>query len=502
MSENEKINRRDFLKRFAGVSAAPLFLFLSNARSQELTPNIVLISIDSLRADHLGCYGYSKTTSPNIDTLANEGIVFTNAISTTTWTLPSHISMLTSLYPEVHQVIHDGKKLSDTAVVCSEIMKEAGYLTAGFVSGPYLSSEFGYNQGFDLYDDYTINYSSNEESHKGITSTKIHQQVTKWLEKNYRNPFFLFIHYWDVHYDYAPPPPFDTMFDPNYKGTITGKDFARNERINPEMPKRDLEHIISVYDGEIAFTDSYIGKLMQYLKHLGIYENTMVILTSDHGDEFFEHGSKGHRRNLFDETLKVPLIIKFPSANSISDLFRHLRKRINQQVSIVDIVPTFLDYLGITPGITLDGQSLLPLMASDIKVDTNSLKPYRFADLHGFMKCVRTNQFKYIHIAHRKPAREKETRTFSLHRLFDKIRDIHDDIKVEEKERTLLFDLQNDPKELHNLERSNPELKIEMHHFLMNWLNEAKILAKNIGKSDFEYDENLKKKLKDLGYIQ
>ena len=172
MSENEKINRRDFLKRLAGISAVPFFLFLSNAVGQEHPPNVVLISIDSLRADHLGCYGYPKATSPNIDALANKSVFY--AISTTTWTLPAHISMLTSLYPEVHQVIHDGNKLSDKAVVCAEIMKEAGYLTAGFVSGPYLSSKFGYNQGFDLYDDYTINYSSNEESHRGITAPKVH----------------------------------------------------------------------------------------------------------------------------------------------------------------------------------------------------------------------------------------------------------------------------------------------------------------------------------------
>jgi len=560
-SENENINRRYFLKRLAGISIVLFLFFLSNAIGQERLPNIILISIDSLRADHLGCYGYPKPTSPNIDALANESVVFTNAISTTTWTLPAHISMLTSLYPEVHQVINDGNKLSDKAVVplnppyqrgqgvvCAEIMKEAGYLTAGFVSGPYLSSKFGYNQGFDLYDDYTINYSSNEESHRGTTSPKIHQQVTKWLEQNYSSQFFLFIHYWDVHYDYTPPPPFDTMFDPDYTGTITGKNYEGNKLINPQMPKRDLEHIIALYDGEIAFTDSYIGKLMTYLKELGIYENTMVILTSDHGDEFFEHGCKGHRNNLFDETLKVPLIIKFPppypggrggKENPIFASLSPLEMCINQQVSIIDIVPTFLDYLGITPNPSypplqkggrgdLEGQSLLPLVAGNImagtEVPTNSqgaslshFKPYKFADLHGFMKCVRTNQFKYIHIAQTEDVRKKETRIFSLHRpfakfilerseglkgkLFDKIRG-NDDMKVEEIEKILLFDLQHDPTERHNLAMSNPEIKIEMHQILMNWLNKAKILAENMGKNDFEYDEDLKKKLRDLGYIQ
>ncbi|HIE26324.1 TPA: hypothetical protein EYP66_03460 [Candidatus Poribacteria bacterium] len=497
MSEYENINRRDFLKRLVGLSAAPFLFFLSDAMGQEQPPNVILISIDSLRADHLGCYRYPKTTSPNIDSLANEGVVFTNAISTTTWTLPAHISMLTSLYPEVHQVIHDGKKLSDRAVVCAEIMKEAGYLTAGFVSGPYLSSKFGYNQGFDLYDDYTINYSSNEASHHGITSPQIHRQVIKWLKQSYRSPFFLFIHYWDVHYDYAPPPPFDAMFDPDYTGTITGEDYERNERINPQMPKRALEHIIALYDGEIAFTDSYIGKLMKHLKHLGVYDNTMIILTSDHGDEFFEHGHKCHRNNLFDETLRVPLIIKFPSGRGGPASLNPLRRRLNQQVSIVDIVPTFLDYLGITPDSALDGQSLMPLIA-DAETLAHS-KPYCFADLHGLMKCVRTNQFKYIHIARQQKSRKKGMRRFSLHRLFDKLKE-HHDMRVGEK--TLLFDLQYDPEERHNLAASNPEIQIKMHRILMNWLSEAKILAANIGKSNFEYDEDLKRKLTDLGYIQ
>jgi len=423
-------------------------------------PNIILISIDSLRSDHLGCYGYKRNTTPNIDKLAEEGVTFENAISTTSWTLPAHISMLTALSPEVHQVIRDGVRLSKKATVCAEVLKDAGYLTAGVVSAPYLYSEFGFNQGFDLYDDYTIYYASNRESHQGITSPKIHKRVTKWLEKNHRNSFFLFIHYWDVHYDYNPPPPYDTMFDPDYKGKITAENYERNHRINPSMRKRDLEHIISLYDGEIAFTDSYIGKLLEYLNQLSIYDKTMIILTADHGDEFFEHGRKGHRKNLFDETLKVPLMIKFPSNEWKG-------KRIDRQVQIIDIVPTFLSYLSFNWDANVQGKNLMPL----IHRETDEPEPPRFADLHGWFKCVRTNQAKYL-------------------------------LNVDRRKRFQLYDLENDKGEQDDIAMSQPTLKKKMHKTLMDWLKVAKILAKNLGKSEFEYEEHLKKQLKSLGYIE
>ena len=430
------------------------------ASSTDEFPNIILISIDSLRSDHLGCYGYKRNTTPNIDKLAADGVTFENAISTTTWTLPAHISMLTALSPEVHQVIRDGVRLSEKATVCAEILKDADYLTAGFVSAPYLHSEFGFNQGFDLYDDYTIYHSSNRASHQGITSPKIHKRVKKWLAKNHQQSFFLFVHYWDVHYDYNPPPPYDTMFDPNYKGKITGENYERNHRINPSMHKRDLEHIIALYDGEIAFTDSYIGKLLAYLKQLGLYDKTLIILTADHGDEFFEHGRKGHRKNLFDETLKVPLMMKFP-ANEWQG------KRLAKQVQIIDIVPTFLAYLSFNWDANFQGKSLMPLISGA----ADESEPYNFADLHGWLKCVRSNQTKYI-------------------------------VNMERRKRFQLYDLAEDKGEQHDKTMSRPALRKKMHKTLTDWLKVAKILAKNLGKSEFEYEENLKKQLKDLGYIQ
>ncbi|MFC1502344.1 sulfatase [bacterium] len=422
--------------------------------------NVILISIDALRSDHLGCYGYEKETSPHIDALRNDGVLFSNTISTSTWTLPAHISMLTALAPEVHQVVDDGMRLSDKVMVCAEIFKEAGFTTAGFVSAPYLRSEFGYDQGFDLYDDYTIYYTSKQETHRDITSPKIHNRVSKWLEQNYNSSFFLFLHYWDVHYDYNPPPPYDTLFDPDYDGDINTDNFETNDAVNASISRRDLDHIIALYDGEIAFTDSYIGKLIKLLKQLDIYDKTLIVLTADHGAEFFEHGEKGHRKNLYDVTLKVPLIIKFPFNEEKG-------KRIDSQVQIIDIVPTLFSSLFQDLKLEVQGQSLLPL----IKDEAPELDPYRYADLHGKLKSVRSGPVKYI---------------LNM-------------VDVKELE---LYDLIKDRGEKNNIAEAKSALEKEMRGVLMEWLDSTKTMVEKVDKVDFKYSEDLKKQLKSLGYIK
>jgi arylsulfatase A-like enzyme len=504
------MNRRDFLRMLALTSLAP-GPFLSVARARSTSPNLILISIDSLRADHLGCYGYPKPTSPSIDALAKEGFLFRNAVSTTTWTLPAHISMLTALYPQVHQVVGDGHRLNPNAVVCTEILKQHGYRTAGFVSAPLLSSVFGYNQGFDIYDDYTIRFPSLEDSHQGATAPDLHAQVGKWIEGNYHDPFFLFLHYWDVHYDYAPPPPFDTLFDPNYTGEISGRDFFHDPRIVEGMPARDLQHVLALYDGEIAFTDSYIGRLFELLKRLGIYENSIIVVTSDHGDEFFEHGCKGHRNNLFDETLCVPLIIKFPHGNLRPDLGPRLPlgTRIAEQVSIVDIVPTFLDCLGIDPGMTFDGRSLMPLLltaAADARTARPRFERYVFAELYKAMQCLRTNRYKYLRIPDRYHSKDGEgfnmarPRGRLLSRVLEQAQQNHG-LQAGEREAVFLLDLMQDPAEQTNLALAQPDRVVEFHRLLTAWLAGAETRAVDLPSLSIEHDERMREALKSLGYI-
>ncbi len=317
-------------------------------------PNIVLISIDSLRADHLGCYGWKHDTSPSIDLLASRGVRFARAWATTSWTLPSHVSMLTGRSLLGHGVLESGDAIPPSVPLLAEQLKSLGYRTAAFVSAPYLSSAYGFSRGFDLYDDRTVSFDSHQDSHQGTTSPALNRAVEKWLRSrgpSREAPFFLFVHYWDVHYDYTPPAPFDRMFDPDYRGSVTAEDFVRNPLINRKMPKRDLEHVLALYDGEIRFTDKYVGRLLALLEELQLDSDTMVILTADHGDEFFEHGNKSHQRTLYEEVLHVPLIVSWPGVIEGGRVF-------DVPVSTLDIVPTVLGVVGLAPAPGTEGRDL------------------------------------------------------------------------------------------------------------------------------------------------
>ncbi len=314
----------------------------------ELPPNILLISIDSLRADHLGCYGYDRPTSPAIDALGASGVIFDEAISQAPWTLPSHASLLTSLYGRTHQTNDISRQLpSEVPTIAAELSK-AGYETAAVVSGTFMKKRFGLHSGFDRYDD-EIAEMSHRESHEAITSPGIHRKAEELLGQ-VQEPFMLFLHYWDVHYDYAPPPPYDTKFDPEYKGKITSKGFLKNKRIKPDMAEAELNHIVSLYDGEIAWVDEHIAKLLANLEASGLDERTIVILTADHGDEFFEHGGKGHSHTLYHELVHVPLIIRGPGIAQ--------GKRVMTPVELIDVMPTILDLVKSGAPEGLQGRSL------------------------------------------------------------------------------------------------------------------------------------------------
>lgn len=305
-------------------------------------PNILLISIDSLRPDHLGISGYARDTSPNIDQLARDGAVFSNAVSSSSWTLPAHATLLTALPPSHHRVIRPADALSPAVVSLAEVLQVEGYSTAGFVSGPFVRALHGFGQGFDVYDE-TASADGNLASHKGRTSPVLFERFRDWLTaqgEERDRPFFAFLHMWDVHYDFDPPPPYDSMFDPGYEGDISGENFELGAHIHAGMDPRDLEHVIALYDGEIRYTDEYVGKIVDLLREQGVYENTIIVLTSDHGEEFFEHGSKGHGKNLYDETIRVPMI--FAAPNLIPP-----GQAIQEQVRLADIAPTILGLGGI-----------------------------------------------------------------------------------------------------------------------------------------------------------
>ena len=350
--------------------------------------NLVLVSIDSLRADHVHCYGYPRPTSPTLDRLAAEGVRFATAYSVSSWTLPAHATMLTGRYPLSHGAIEATRRISPQVPSLAAQLGEQGFKTGGFVSYEFLRRRYGFHVGFDHYDDFTTDLNTEAEERKARTGPILNQQVIPWIEAHRDQPFFLFVHYFDVHWDYDPPPPYDTMFDAQYEGPDL-RPFLDNPAIHPGMPKRHLDHLIALYDGEIRFNDDVLREVVDSLDRLGIGQDTLLIITSDHGDEFFEHGDTGHTNTLYDEVIWIPLIVRWPKGIPGG-------RSVDLPVSLVDLAPTVYGLLGLDPPAGLEGRSLVPLLlggqlpATPIYAHLTSRKrPNNWA-------MVRTGSLKYL----------------------------------------------------------------------------------------------------------
>ncbi len=329
--------------------------------------NVILVSVDSLRADRLGAYGHDRPTSPAMDRLAARGVLFEHCSSTTSWTLPSHMSMLTGRSLLGHGVVGDDRSLGASVPTMAEAFRAGGYATGAVVSAPYVNSRYGFDRGFDRYDDTTIAFETNEDSYKSVTAPLLVETAEKWLDGQRDTKFFLFLHFWDVHYDYAPGPPYDTMFDPDYDGPITGDDFYFNPDVHAGMDPRDVEHLLALYDGEVRLVDDHLARLFAHLERLGIADRTIVAVTADHGDEFFEHGRKGHHRTLYEEVLSVPCIVSIPGVEPA-------RRRIDGHASIIDWMPTLLELVGLPAPDGVEGRSLARAIVSG--EDTRELAAY------------------------------------------------------------------------------------------------------------------------------
>jgi arylsulfatase A-like enzyme len=233
----------------------------------------------------------------------------------------------------------------------AESFRAGGYTTGGIVSAPYVEARYGFARGFDHYDDRSIRFTTHGESYGGITAPELQKTADAWLSANADRRFFLFLHYWDVHYDYAPGPPYDTMFDPHYDGEIDGENFYFNPAVNRHMQRRDLEHLIALYDGEIRLVDDHLGQLRKTLERLSIAQRTVIVVTADHGDEFFEHGNKGHHRSLYDEIIRVPFVLYVPGVPPT-------RRTVEMETSIIDIMPTVLSLVGLRIPAGVEGVDL------------------------------------------------------------------------------------------------------------------------------------------------
>src|SRR6202049_640791 len=287
--------------------------------------NVVVVTIDTLRADHLGCYGYKQIRTPNIDALAAEGARFERAYTAVPVTLPSHTVMFTGTYPMLSGM-HDfaANKLNATQPTLASVLKEHGYATAAVIGSAGLDSRFGLDRGFDFYYDHfdfnRLQESNLEEMER--PGNVVADITLDWLAKNSQNKFFLWMHLYDPHYPYRPPPPYSEQ----YKDRL--------------------------YDGEIAFADVQVGRLISFLKANNVYRNTLIVLTGDHGESLGEHGEKTHGFFIYNATLHVPVIIHFQGSTST--------KTVSELVSLADLMPTVLQALEVDIPTEVQGHGLLP----------------------------------------------------------------------------------------------------------------------------------------------
>jgi arylsulfatase len=322
---------------------------------------IILITIDTLRADHLGCYGYDKPTSPNLDKLAGEGVMYPYVFSPCSYTVPVHTSILTGIYPINHDIGFSqktGKIDPDNTILVQEILREQGYATGAFVSSFVLRRDWGLSQGFDIYDDSMTSSETNrpgELMRDGAETTRV---ALEWINKNKSEDFFVWLHYFDVHGPYTQLPGLADPFKPEDYGDSPillnkvrdGQPCGIPEYQLLEVKKkeggeildyqRDIRHYMAGYDNGIKYQDKVISELLENLKSEGIYEESMIIVTADHGEALGEGGIYFfHGLTVTPEQSRVPLIIKFPAGceqTAVPD----------SPVSTVDIMPTILDYTG------------------------------------------------------------------------------------------------------------------------------------------------------------
>src|SRR6266566_3718768 len=326
-------------RRFLFLLIACVLVSISAAAtSPNPDTNIVVITIDTLRPDHLGCYGYKQIRTPNIDALAADGIRFERAYTPVPVTLPSHTVIFTGTYP-LYSGMHDfsGNKLNVTQPTLASVLKKHGYVTGAVVASAVLDSRFGLNRGFDFYyDHFDFNRLQEANIDEMERPGNVVADVTlDWLSKNHQKKFFLWMHLYDPHYPYRPPAPYSE----EYK----------------DRP----------YDGEIAFADAQVGRLIEFLKDKGLYRNTLIILSGDHGESLGEHGEKTHGFFIYNATLHVPLIIHLPGgvhARTVANL-----------VNLADLMPTALAALNIQIPAQVQGHSLLPLISPKKEESSRSL---------------------------------------------------------------------------------------------------------------------------------
>ncbi|HXI01636.1 MAG TPA: sulfatase, partial [Candidatus Saccharimonadales bacterium] len=333
--------------------------------------NVLVLVADTLRADHVGCYGARRTRTPNIDALAKRGTRVGGVSAVSAWTAPNTASILTGLYPDRHGLLSYHDRLDPEAVSFAQIFKRAGYDTAGFSANPILSPRIGFGAGFDVWQEDLIDAGMRRHPRSPLAATlrllgwlppperfpradEMVDRALEWLDRPHDAPFLLYLQFMDAHDPYDPPPPFDTMYGAGTGfrmklGTLSDVMAARL----PAGP-RELRTMEDLYDGAVSFMDDRIGHLLKEMARRRLLDDTLVVFTSDHGEEFLDHGDLEHTRTLYQEIVHTPLIFAGPGVLKGG--------AIEGSVPAVDIAPTLIDGAGLGTGGAFDGTSLWPAL--------------------------------------------------------------------------------------------------------------------------------------------
>jgi arylsulfatase len=336
------------------VLAALLVLCVGCPGDVEPAPGIVLVVVDTLRADHLGCYGYERDTSPNFDRLAAESERYVNAFAQSPWTLPAMATILTGTLPRIHGAGLDAEgrfaALRPEVPTLAELMKRSGFATSAFVNVIFCSPESGLARGFDVYDFHGRGAANVGHRDAGATT----DAALEWAASVGDAPFLMLVHYFDPHLTYDPPAPFDERFEPDGQGRIpegfgSAAEVFAVRRGEIALGPRQRTSLIARYDGEIRYVDEEFGRLREGLEKLGLWERSMVVMVADHGEEFWEHGGFEHGHSHHHELIHVPLIVKRPGGAAA------VRE---ERVRQLDILPTVLSFAGVDPPAGIGGHEL------------------------------------------------------------------------------------------------------------------------------------------------
>jgi arylsulfatase A-like enzyme len=412
------------------------------------TPNIVIIAIDTLRPDHLGCYGYTRPTSPAIDALASESLLFEQAFAAGIPTMPSFTTLYTGLHPYRHGIVaHSGKRrLADTIMLLPQLAKERGYVTAAcdnlVVQGEGRGSWFA--RGYDHYSGFLYRPF-------GKQSASLTDRALGFIEEYTDQPLFLFLHYWDPHTPYGPQPPYDTLHYQPASGPLELNEVIgiAPEYYRPFLADMKLRHsddyayVVAQYDGEISQVDHEVGRVIAALKARGCWENTIVVLLSDHGECFGEGNFYFDHHGLYDAVTRIALLLRLPDQGG---------RRINALVSSEDLLPTLCELAGLRkPPYPLTGQSLLPLISGKrhtVRERVISAESTRQASL-----ALRTTRWKLI-------------LPITVDACGAPLTDVYGRLRKPASE---LYDLQSDPGERHNLSQQEPAIAEQLLAELAAW---------------------------------